>query len=52
WDQALLAEPLSIAKACGAMAATATGAMTALPFPDQLNTFLSSHSLAQAMTVK
>ncbi|MEX8701522.1 hypothetical protein AB8E81_23030, partial [Salmonella enterica] len=22
------------------------------PFPDQLNTFLSSHSLAQAMTVK
>ncbi|MDO3873551.1 hypothetical protein, partial [Salmonella enterica] len=22
------------------------------PFPEQLNTFLSSHSLAQAMTVK
>ncbi|MEY6141463.1 aminoimidazole riboside kinase, partial [Salmonella enterica subsp. enterica serovar Corvallis] len=48
----LLAEAISNANACGAMAVTAKGAMTALPFPDQLNTFLSSHSLAQAMTVK
>ncbi|PHM95561.1 aminoimidazole riboside kinase, partial [Salmonella enterica subsp. enterica serovar Typhimurium] len=31
---------------------TAKGAMTTLPFPDELNAFLSSHSLAQAMTVK
>ena len=35
-----------------ALAVTAKGAMTALPYPDQLNTFLSSRSLAQAMTVK
>lgn len=52
WNHTLLAEAISNANACGAMAVTAKGAMTALPFPDQLNTFLSSHSLAQAMTVK
>ncbi len=46
WDHALLAEAISNANACGAMAVT-KGAMTALPFPDQLNTFLSSHSLAR-----
>lgn len=52
WNHALLAEAISNANACGAMAVTAKGAMTALPYPDQLNTFLSSRSLAQAMTVK
>ena len=52
WDHALLAEAISNANACGAMAVTAKGAMTALPYPDQLNTFLFSRSLAQAMTVK
>ncbi|SUH18644.1 aminoimidazole riboside kinase [Salmonella enterica subsp. enterica] len=39
WNHALLAEAISNANACGAMAVTAKGAMTALPFPDQLNTF-------------
>ncbi|WP_407575395.1 aminoimidazole riboside kinase [Raoultella terrigena] len=52
WDAALLATAIRQANACGAMAVTAKGAMTALPFPDQLNTFLSSHALEQAMTVK
>lgn len=52
WRQALLAEAIGNAIACGAMAVTAKGAMTALPFPDQLNTFLSSHPLAQVVTVK
>ncbi|WP_194207594.1 aminoimidazole riboside kinase [Superficieibacter sp. 1612_C1] len=52
WDHALLAEAIGTANACGAMAVTAKGAMTALPFPDQLNTFLSSSSLAQVNTMK
>lgn len=52
WDHALLAEAIGTANACGAMAVTAKGAMTALPFPDQLNTFLSSSSLAQVDTMK
>ncbi|WP_414165550.1 aminoimidazole riboside kinase [Superficieibacter sp. BNK-5] len=52
WRQALLAEAIGTANVCGAMAVTAKGAMTALPFPDQLNTFLSSHPLAQVVTVK
>lgn len=52
WNHALLAEAVNRANACGAMAVTAKGAMTALPFSDQLHTFLASHTLAQAMTVK
>ncbi|WP_425444897.1 aminoimidazole riboside kinase [Superficieibacter electus] len=52
WTTALLAKAIGNANACGAMVVTAKGAMTALPFPDQLNTFLSSHALAQVTTVK
>lgn len=43
WNAALLADAIATANACGAMAVTAKGAMTALPFPDQLHTFLSCH---------
>ncbi|WP_434638039.1 aminoimidazole riboside kinase [Klebsiella sp. I138] len=52
WTHVQLAEAIGHANACGAMAVTAKGAMTALPFSDQLHTFLSSHTLEQAMTVK
>ncbi|MEL4016965.1 aminoimidazole riboside kinase [Dryocola clanedunensis] len=42
-DSHLLAEATANANACGAMAVTAKGAMTALPGPEQLAAFRASH---------
>ncbi|WP_435928340.1 aminoimidazole riboside kinase [Dryocola sp. BD613] len=39
WDLRLLAEAIDNANVCGAMAVTAKGAMTALPYPEQLAAF-------------
>lgn len=43
WDHSLLTEATVNANACGAMAVTAKGAMTALPYPDRLAAFRASH---------
>ncbi|WP_336221178.1 aminoimidazole riboside kinase [Citrobacter amalonaticus] len=45
WDMRLLMEAIGTANACGAMAVTAKGAMTALPYPEQLAAFRAAHPL-------
>lgn len=47
WDISLLDEAITNANVCGAMAVTAKGAMTALPWPEQLATFRASHPLGK-----
>jgi len=44
-DNQKLAEAITNANLCGAMVVTAKGAMTALPYPQQLTAFRSSHLL-------
>ncbi|EAA1980724.1 aminoimidazole riboside kinase [Salmonella enterica subsp. enterica serovar Java] len=48
WDRRLLSEAIGNANACGAMAVTAKGAMTALPYPEQLAAFRVSHPLKKS----
>lgn len=45
YNTCLLVEAISNANACGAMAVMAKGAMTALPYPEQLAAFRTSHPL-------
>jgi len=45
WDNQKLAEAITNANLCGAMVVTAKGAMTALPYPQQLAAFRTSHLL-------
>lgn len=48
WDNRLLAQAIGTANACGAMVVTAKGAMTALPYPEQLAAFRASHPLEKS----
>ncbi|AKE60961.1 aminoimidazole riboside kinase [Citrobacter farmeri] len=48
WDSRLLAQAIGTANACGAMVVTAKGAMTALPYPEQLAAFRASHPLEKS----
>lgn len=45
WNRHLLAVAVNNACACGAMVVTAKGAMTALPYPEQLAAFRARHPL-------
>lgn len=45
WDNQILADAITNANLCGAMAVTAKGAMTALPYPEQLAVFRTRHLL-------
>lgn len=49
WDSHLLAQAIGTANACGAMVVTAKGAMTALPYPEQLAAFRAQSSTGKNM---